>query len=72
MLPSSDNLHLYGNKEPVCPYCGVVFSIDRHEAYWLYDQEEDDVQLTCDTCLEKFNCAIRINYVFDTHEQEDD
>ena len=68
----------YGNSEPVCPYCGHVYT----DAWDLNLEQDEEMILECGECEKEFHvqCCIDItyhtrtegqSYGWDTEEEDD-
>lgn len=63
-------LHFYGNANPVCPHCGEIYDVQKHEAYRLYAEGDHDVE--CGECDKEFVVSTNISTTFSTDDQPDD
>ena len=57
----------YGNDNPVCPHCGVIFNLQKQEADNIYEEGEHEID--CAKCGQPFRVTTRIQHLFDTDEQ---
>lgn len=58
------------NSQPKCPHCGEDFDIRENEAWYLFS--EDDHEVECQSCDGEFKVISSANWSFSTDEQEDD
>ena len=59
-------------REIICPHCKEEWDIDENEAYYLYDEDNDDKEIICDKCGKKFYIKIFICYRFETVKTEEE
>jgi hypothetical protein len=58
------------NDQPLCPHCGAVYDISRHEHYELYD-DDDRHECECGSCERPFYVRTYTRHTFSTDEQDD-
>lgn len=64
----TDIRDFFAMNNPVCPHCGAAHEISQAGTYRLYEEGEHD--LTCEVCDLDFTVSTRVNYSFNTDNQE--
>lgn len=62
-----DSLDCWSNENPVCPHCGEMFHLDKHDrAFDVSYEEGGQSEWTCDHCGEDFVSVTEIIYKYST------
>ena len=60
------------NEQPICPYCGTSHDIEENQSLELYDRDEGDHEIECESCDKKYTVSVIVEYKFSTEDQPDD
>lgn len=69
-LKEGDSWDFSCNELPKCPHCGEDYSIEDNESWRLYEDDNHDVE--CNACENKFVVHTNVTYTFSTDYQEDE
>lgn len=68
-LNDMDQIDFLREDNPRCPHCGKTYDVQAHENWDLYDTQEGDHDVECDSCEKAFRVAVRCSFTFSTDEQ---
>lgn len=66
------DLKYFSNNEPVCPHCDNQFDISNNEAWHLYDSQEEEKEVQCDSCGSTFFVQPICKFTFSTTKETTD